>query len=101
MVKHWAWVKDHCWPSDRTIAEKVGKSPGQVQRGLRQLEDAGWISRQRTDEVPNGRLIRLLWRSAPISAGAQRVPAPALSGCKRSIDQNFSSSQIRRSALTD
>jgi hypothetical protein len=89
LVKHWAWVKDHCWPSDCTIAEKVGKSPGQVQRGLRQLEDAGWITRQRTDQVPNGRLIRLLWRSAPLSAGAQQVPAPALSECKRRRSTNI------------
>ena len=89
LVKHWAWVKDHCWPSDRSIAQKVGKSPGQVQRGLRQLEDAGWITRQRTDQVPNGRLIRLLWRSAPLSAGAQRVPAPALSGGKRRRSTNL------------
>jgi hypothetical protein len=89
LVKHWAWVKDHCWPSDRTIADKVGKSPGQVQRGLRQLEDAGWITRQRTDQVPNGRLIRLLWRSAPLSADAQRVPAPTLRECKRRRSTNI------------
>src|SRR5512135_2736792 len=92
LVKHWAWFKDSCWPSDRTIAGKVGKSQGHVQRCLRQLEDAGWIERERTDEVRTGRLIRLLWRSAPLSAGsagAQRVPAPALSECKRRRSTNI------------
>ena len=28
LVKHWAWYKDHCWPSDLTIALKIGKSRG-------------------------------------------------------------------------
>jgi hypothetical protein len=80
LVKHWAWVKDHCWPSDRTIAAKIGKSQGHVQRCLRQLEDAGWIHRQRTDAVPTGRLIWLAWRCPTTSKGAQEGPAPAREG---------------------
>jgi hypothetical protein len=80
LVKLWAWVKDPCWPSDRPLAAKVGKSQGYVQRCLRQLEDAGWIHRQRTDEVPTGRLIWLAWRCPPASAGAQRGSAPAREG---------------------
>jgi hypothetical protein len=71
LVKNWAWFKTSCWPSDRTIADKVGKSPGHVQRCLRQLEDAGWIIRERTDEVPTGRLIWLAWRCPTTSKGAQ------------------------------
>ena len=77
LVKHWAWVKDHCWPSDHSIAEKVGKSQGHVQRCLRQLEDAGWIARQRTDQVPTGRLIWLAWRCPTTSKGAQGDPRRA------------------------
>src|SRR5512135_3810981 len=80
LVKHWAWFKDSCWPSDRTIAAKVGKSQGHVQRCLRQLEDAGWIQRQRTDEVPTGRLIWLTWRCPATSQSAQGGTAPAREG---------------------
>src|SRR4051794_26426392 len=54
LARHWAWSKDHCWPSDRTIASRVGRSVGHVQRCLRQLEAAGWVERERTDDVPNG-----------------------------------------------
>src|SRR5512135_630047 len=80
LVKHWAWFKDSCWPSDRTIAGKVGKSQGHVERCLRQLEDAGWIERERTDEVPTGRRIWLAWRRPTAGAGAQGSPAPAREG---------------------
>jgi hypothetical protein len=80
LVKHWAWFKDSCWPSDRTIAQKVGKSPGHVQRCLRQLENAGYILRQRTDEVPTGRLIWLTWRCPTTSNGARGDRAPAREG---------------------
>ena len=52
LVKHWAWYKDHCWPGDETIAKKIGKSPGHVQRCLRQLELAGWIRREHTSASP-------------------------------------------------
>ena len=62
MVKHWARYKDHCWPTDETLAKKVGKSIGHVQRCLHELERAGRIFREKTDEVPNGRRIWLLWR---------------------------------------
>jgi hypothetical protein len=77
LVTHWAWTKDHCWPSDKTIAAKIGRSPGHVQRCLRQLERAGWIAREQTNEVPGGRRIWLLWRRG---AGARPVSAPAREG---------------------
>src|SRR5512135_2057533 len=77
MVRNWAWYKDHCWPSDATLAKKVGKSIGHVQRCLRELERAGRIERERTDAVPNGRWIWLLWRCTGPRAGARRDPAPA------------------------
>ena len=72
LVEHFAWTKDHCWPSDATIARIIGKSIGHVQRCLRLLEATGWIRRETTDEVPNGRRIWLLWRS---KLGALRSPS--------------------------
>jgi hypothetical protein len=81
LVKHWAWSRDHCWPSDRTIASRIGRSTGHVQRCLRQLEAAGWIRRETTSDTPNGRRIWLRWRQHPkpqaASEGAQPLPAPA------------------------
>ena len=77
LVKHWAWSKDHCWPSDATVATKVGRSVGHVQRCMRQLEQAGWVRRERTDQVPNGRRLWLLRRWEGGRAGARPGPAPA------------------------
>lgn len=83
MVRNFAWSKDHCWPTDATLAAKVGKSTGHVQRCLLQLERAGWIRRERTEEVPNGRRIWLLWRSAGAQSDQPSArsapPAPARS----------------------
>src|SRR3954469_18461602 len=79
MVRNWARFKDHLWPCDRTLAAKVGKSVGQVQRCLQELEQAGRIRREKTDEVPNGRRIWLLWRRPCGREGAQREVAPARS----------------------
>src|SRR4051794_24118329 len=79
LVRNWAWVKDHCWPCDRTLAAKVGKSVGQVQRCLQELEQAGRIRRERTDAVPNGRRIWLLWRCPGGRMGAQQEFARARS----------------------
>ena len=73
MVLNWARFKDHCWPSDATLAAKIGMSVGHVQRCLRELERAGRIFREGTAEVPNGRRIWLLWRCPGGRAGAQRT----------------------------
>jgi hypothetical protein len=78
LAHHWAWKRPYCWPSDRTIAAKVGRSPGHVQRCLRELERSGFIRREATPEVPNGRRIWLRWREPAPSAGAQTPCAPAL-----------------------
>lgn len=78
LVRHWAWKRDVCWPCDATIAAAVGRSPGHVQRCLRQLQRAGWVEREHTDAVPNGRRIVLRWRREPgAGPGAQPPPAPA------------------------
>ena len=73
MVRNWAWVKDHCWPSDETLAARLGMSVGHVQRCLRELERAGRIFRERTAAVPNGRRIWLLC-AAPAAAPAVAGP---------------------------
>ncbi len=81
LTRRWAWkLKTSCWPSDKSIAAAVGRSVGQVQRGLRQLEQTGWIAREKTDEVPNGRQLHLLWRGPWPGAGAQPGPSEARSG---------------------
>jgi len=77
LVKNWAWYKASCFPSDKTIALKVGKSPGHVQRCLRQLEAAGYIDREHTPEVPSGRRIRLRWRGPDGDTGARPLTTPA------------------------
>jgi DNA-binding MarR family transcriptional regulator len=50
---------DTCCPSDAQIGKDVGKSVGHVQRCLKDLEDSGWIVREKTDEEKAGRRIRL------------------------------------------
>jgi hypothetical protein len=77
LVDRWAWRKDSCWPSDATIAGAVGRSPGHVNRCLRQLERAGWVDRRRDPALRNGRRIVILWRrDGP--PGAKTPLAPAL-----------------------
>ena len=61
-----AWGgKDSAWPSNATVAAKVGRSPGHVKRRLGVLERLGLIRREATGENRTGRLIRLLWRPSP------------------------------------
>ena len=77
LVRNWAWYKDHCWPSDRSIAARVGRSVGHVQRCLRRLEAAGWVVREKTGDVPTGRRIWLAWRRPDERQGARPVSTPA------------------------
>lgn len=61
----WARGKAACWPCDRSIAGRVGRSTATVQRALRRLEGLGLIARERvepSDRNRTGRVIRLLWR---------------------------------------
>ena len=74
LIRQWAWFKSSCFPSDATIADAIGMSPGHVQRCLAELEQAGYIRRERT---PRCRIIWLLWRldeSAPTPAQADDRP---------------------------
>ena len=73
LVRNWAWHKPSCFPSDATIAGKIGMSPGHVQRCLRELEIAGYIRREQT---PRCRVIWLLWRCERPVAGAISSPIP-------------------------
>jgi len=62
LIRNWAWFAPRCWPSNQTIAAKLGVHPKSVPRVLRELEAHGWADRLPTDDVPTGRYIRLLWR---------------------------------------
>lgn len=60
----WARSKDHCWPSDKSVGVRVGRSPATVQRRLQHLESLGLIRRIKSDSNRTGRVIRLVWRGA-------------------------------------
>lgn len=77
LVRNWAWYKDRCWPSDRSIAARIGRSVGHVQRCLRALESRGWIARERAPDLPTGRRIWLVWRTTESPPGPSPTPAPA------------------------
>src|SRR5512142_314665 len=68
LVKHWAWYKASCYPSNRSIAARCGYSPGHVARCLRELERGGWIRREQ--QATGTRLIWLAWRGAPPCSSA-------------------------------
>src|SRR5512135_3685409 len=63
LVKHWAWYKSSCYPSNRSIAARCGYSPGHVARCLHELERGGWIRREQ--QATGTRLIVLCWRGTP------------------------------------
>ena len=63
LVKHWAWYKASCYPSNRSIADRCGYSPGHVARCLHELEQGGWIRREL--QATGTRLIVLCWRETP------------------------------------
>lgn len=81
LARRWAWRgKDHCWPSDASIAAAVAKSVGHARRCLAELEAAGWVRRERSASNRTGRLIRLLWRSGEAAAESEPVRSGALPG---------------------
>src|SRR4051794_3304795 len=74
----YAWGnKAVCWPSNASIASKVGRSVGHVKRCLADLEERGLIEREATDAYRTGRVIRLLWRSTPVASAPPPPGAPA------------------------
>jgi hypothetical protein len=78
VVRNWAWFAPRCWPSNQTIATKLGVHPKSIPRALRELEASGWADRLPTDEVPTGRYIRLRWRVDQGIRGATPGGAAAL-----------------------
>src|SRR5919112_251577 len=61
----WARGKADCWPCDRSIASRVGRSVSTVQRSLRRLQALGLVQREKvepSDRNRTGRIIRLIWR---------------------------------------
>lgn len=90
-LTYWARAKDHCWPSDRSIGLRIGRSIPTVQRRLRHLETVGLVERIETAENRTGRILRLVWRaeaSAP-------VPRPALEPARlRSIPAGSGPGQV-------
>jgi hypothetical protein len=60
---YWARGKDHCWPADASIGQRVGRSVATVQRALRQLQVRGLIDRRKTDANRTGRIIVLTFRA--------------------------------------
>src|SRR5512135_2514457 len=91
LVKHWAWYKSSCYPSNRSIAARCGYSPGHVARCLHELEHGGWIRREQ--QATGSRLIVLCWRGTPCevagggSATVQGDP-PAKARTKQGVSVN-------------
>src|SRR3954466_5434083 len=72
-----AWGgKATCWPSNATIAGKVGRSPGHVKRRLAALEGRGLIAREASPANRTNRVFRLQWRASPV---APALPLPGAS----------------------
>lgn len=81
------WEKN-AW-TDRELAAKVERSPGQVQRDLKVLEEQGAIVRHR---VHGGRTIELAYtlpaaRNAPIARRARTQPHPTGEECGIGADE--------------
>jgi hypothetical protein len=79
----WARSSPSCWPSDHSIAARIGRSVGTVQRSLRRLVALGLVERQKTADNPTGRLIVLRWRSTPVAPTGGPPVAPARDESRR------------------
>lgn len=72
----WARAKAVCWPSDRSIGDRIGRSVGTVQRALRRLEALGLVERRKSGDPSNrtGRELILMWRQRATSEAPARTP---------------------------
>lgn len=80
-ILDYAKDKDHCWPSDRTLADWVDASVGHVKRAVRFMEQVGVISRERDYRNAvnrTNRIIRLVWRSGRACTGAPVIHKASL-----------------------
>jgi len=78
VLQYWARQKDYCSPSDKSIAERIGKSKGHMRRGLDELENFGLIKRKAIKKTLNnstGRLIFFPGKQAPDDSGGPRAGA--------------------------
>lgn len=73
----WARAKAVCWPSDRSIGDRIGRSPGTVQRALRRLEAFGLVERRKVTTNTTGRELVLRWRLTPDAPVTDPRRAPA------------------------
>jgi hypothetical protein len=62
---YYARSKAVCWPSDRSIALRIGRSVSTVGRSLRRLEALGLVAREPDDGNRTGRRLVLQWRQTP------------------------------------
>src|SRR5688572_8567183 len=46
---YWARDKASCWPCDRSIGSRVGRSVQTIQRALRRLQGLGYIDREKVE----------------------------------------------------
>jgi hypothetical protein len=79
-------AKADCWPCDRSIAARIGRSIGTVQRCLRKLEILGLVERRQADN-PTGRSLVLRWRATPAAPVNDPPAAPARDEGRRELEE--------------
>jgi hypothetical protein len=83
---YFAKAKPDCWPGDRSIAARIGRSIGTVQRCLRKLEALGLVER-RPAHNPTGRTLVLRWRATPDAPVSDPPAAPARDEGRRETEE--------------
>jgi hypothetical protein len=91
LIRNWAWFAVCCWPSNASIAAKLGVHPKSIPRALRELEASGWVDRLPTDAVPTGRYIRLRWRGD----GGHRCATPGGAAALPELDEAEPEEELR------
>ena len=59
----YARAMDSCWPSNRRLAEDLGRCPQTIRNALATLQAAGWVRVEYGASNPTGRIIWLTWRA--------------------------------------
>jgi hypothetical protein len=75
----YARSKASCWPSDRSIGLRVGRSVRTVQRALGRLQTLGLVERSPDPGNPTGRLLTLRHRCRTPTTPAAEPPASPVS----------------------
>ena len=79
----WARDKAACWPCDRSIASRVGRSVPTVQRALRRLQALGLVDRDKVEPSPTPTAPAGSSGSAGERPPARRWAAPPLTRERR------------------